>query len=1190
MSDLCSSVKKLESEIETYLSYSGGRIDPYYSEDIVKNLKFGNNYGIDGDDFQQDDSVSQLINFFDYYLERCISDRYILGYILELIIKCINSLYPFRDQNRLKAICKSYFVANYDPKRVIGLLFSDSISNIPFWAYVFDEDSSVDSKFYDIHCKIQEYIRNEPLISAPQFLNFNQIELYCSFIERIKTESIKINWINALIIPSFRYSVTKKSIDDNTLYSYYVSITKKSREFSLKLIQSLNENDPNMLCSLFTYLALVLKPYISEVFASPQNVSERGALSIIRFKEVLQLFHKYLPQNDRVNTSFLILNSFSPLPIQNKALFMQWMLVVIQVENLSYQISFDQFIRDSNEKEAILLSLAGHISIVLSCSLLGIDITQFKNETGSLLVRNKRMNLIGEQAKFVSSLNHFFENPQQFEIMVFGESIPLFVPRFEIFHNNEQCSSQSFIATIIDQYPVLRAKILNRIVSRLMTIKRCIYNINRENDMKIAKFLFEEAFKIPTDQGSDSFFLHFSSIVEIIKSIDSFDIITVENREKIFVLESLGLFSRNPLIQKFSLNSIVYLIHKFLPDSMILFPYYFISLKSVSDKKELIEDICSLIIVFKAFLDKNSDFFCSPQNGIDFKSLLIPFSEPNKYLYEEIKRITEGDYFSNILSEISGMMVDLVTNYSNEQSVLNLITILFCKEIFSGILSNETMSLLSILGDNFSGSSNIDGRIFSVIIRLIHHHKQHDQSVSSTIHGILMKILTNSNTTDYLFQSTIDNLVDLLAPSHEQDKSVFDEDIQSLEMLDMSSNKQLAIENAINQYLVLSNRGSFLSHYAQKAPYYSITNGNTLHSILPDNDSIRVLSKTANSSSYYEISFDQKCRDTKESDELKLDQFQSSFSSESGIEKSFNNSIEKMDKKLSKLFSPSDFDQFNIDSMIQIPEFNPEIEQKSLPSTNGIGLISSPLASSLHQSLFKGSYEEFKSYNLFDITVNNVFSLCPRENMKIGVLYVSQGQYSQNDILKNEWKDTSKEFKSFVCSLGMIVDLSNHHGYSGKLDTQNFTNGRYQVYFESNRYEVMFHVAPLMPLTPNNDQQIYKKRHIGNDNIHIVWCENSTDYDPMTITSQFNDAHIIIYPNAMFPDLYRVNVFRKSQMHNFGPLFGDIYISKEHLPSLAIWTSICADRIVRSSSQGFQTHYQMFQTEMEKLVELIPPD
>uniref|UniRef100_M4C278 Rap-GAP domain-containing protein n=1 Tax=Hyaloperonospora arabidopsidis (strain Emoy2) TaxID=559515 RepID=M4C278_HYAAE len=39
-----------------------------------------------------------------------------------------------------------------------------------------------------------------------------------------------------------------------------------------------------------------------------------------------------------------------------------------------------------------------------------------------------------------------------------------------------------------------------------------------------------------------------------------------------------------------------------------------------------------------------------------------------------------------------------------------------------------------------------------------------------------------------------------------------------------------------------------------------------------------------------------------------------------------------------------------------------------------------------------------------------------------------------------------------------------------------------------------------------------KKRHIGNDFVHVVFKECDEDYDLRTISGQFNDVHIVIQP------------------------------------------------------------------------------
>lgn len=78
-----------------------------------------------------------------------------------------------------------------------------------------------------------------------------------------------------------------------------------------------------------------------------------------------------------------------------------------------------------------------------------------------------------------------------------------------------------------------------------------------------------------------------------------------------------------------------------------------------------------------------------------------------------------------------------------------------------------------------------------------------------------------------------------------------------------------------------------------------------------------------------------------------------------------------------------------------------------------------------------------------------------------------------------------------LLELGWIVDLSVHKGYCGRLDCDTFRNGQHMLYYTDDHVEVAYHVATMMPYVAHDDQQIEKKKHIGNDAVHIVWSENS---------------------------------------------------------------------------------------------------
>ena len=210
-----------------------------------------------------------------------------------------------------------------------------------------------------------------------------------------------------------------------------------------------------------------------------------------------------------------------------------------------------------------------------------------------------------------------------------------------------------------------------------------------------------------------------------------------------------------------------------------------------------------------------------------------------------------------------------------------------------------------------------------------------------------------------------------------------------------------------------------------------------------------------------------------------------------------------------------------------------------------------------------------------------------RTNVKIGVLYVGREMEHQNDILATSFEETSPHFREFITGLGWPVDLTTHVGYDGGLDTSGGTNGRTSIYYADFMNEIMFHVSPLIPKDPNDSQQIYKKRHIGNDHVHIIWCENTKDYDVATITSQFNQAHIVIYP--LSSGLFKVDTFWCDSLKWFGPLRFTSILTKTELPQLVRSTGVSAMKTFYDSQKESEFAYK--QSEITNIFnELIPKE
>lgn len=74
----------------------------------------------------------------------------------------------------------------------------------------------------------------------------------------------------------------------------------------------------------------------------------------------------------------------------------------------------------------------------------------------------------------------------------------------------------------------------------------------------------------------------------------------------------------------------------------------------------------------------------------------------------------------------------------------------------------------------------------------------------------------------------------------------------------------------------------------------------------------------------------------------------------------------------------------------------------------------------------------------------------------------------------------------------------------------------------------MYHVATLMNLGVDDlDKELTnKKKHVGNDHLHIVWNENKRKYGQNTIISQFNNVLIIIN-HVENLNLYSIRIKKK---------------------------------------------------------------
>ncbi|XP_059561400.1 ral GTPase-activating protein subunit alpha-2 isoform X5 [Myotis daubentonii] len=199
--------------------------------------------------------------------------------------------------------------------------------------------------------------------------------------------------------------------------------------------------------------------------------------------------------------------------------------------------------------------------------------------------------------------------------------------------------------------------------------------------------------------------------------------------------------------------------------------------------------------------------------------------------------------------------------------------------------------------------------------------------------------------------------------------------------------------------------------------------------------------------------------------------------------------------------------------------------------------------------------------------LKNLDSRQCRETHKIAVFYIAEGQEDKCSILSNE--KGSQAYEDFVAGLGWEVDLSTHCGFMGGLQ-RNGSTGQTAPYYATSTVEVIFHVSTRMP-SDSDDSLTKKLRHLGNDEVHIVWSEHSRDYRRGIIPTAFGDVSIIIYPikNHMF----FITITKKPEVPFFGPLFDGAIVSGKLLPSLICATCINASRAVKCLIPLYQSLY-----------------
>ncbi|XP_055989117.1 ral GTPase-activating protein subunit alpha-1 isoform X4 [Sorex fumeus] len=200
--------------------------------------------------------------------------------------------------------------------------------------------------------------------------------------------------------------------------------------------------------------------------------------------------------------------------------------------------------------------------------------------------------------------------------------------------------------------------------------------------------------------------------------------------------------------------------------------------------------------------------------------------------------------------------------------------------------------------------------------------------------------------------------------------------------------------------------------------------------------------------------------------------------------------------------------------------------------------------------------------------LRNLDSRQCRETHKIAVFYVAEGQEDKHSILTNI--GGSQAYEDFVAGLGWEVNLTNHCGFMGGLQ-KNKSTGLTTPYFATSTVEVIFHVSTRMP-SDSDDSLTKKLRHLGNDEVHIVWSEHTRDYRRGIIPTEFGDVLIVIYP--MKNHMFSIQIMKKPEVPFFGPLFDGAIVNGKVLPIMVRATAINASRALKSLIPLYQNFYE----------------
>jgi hypothetical protein len=187
-------------------------------------------------------------------------------------------------------------------------------------------------------------------------------------------------------------------------------------------------------------------------------------------------------------------------------------------------------------------------------------------------------------------------------------------------------------------------------------------------------------------------------------------------------------------------------------------------------------------------------------------------------------------------------------------------------------------------------------------------------------------------------------------------------------------------------------------------------------------------------------------------------------------------------------------------------------------------------------------------------------AMLPPTKYKFGVLYAKANQKNEDEIYSNVADESNRPYNDFLAFLGKTIKLEGWTGYRAGLDVTANNTGTHSVHITfREKYEIMYHVATMLPFQAHDPQRVERKRHIGNDVIVIVFKEQADESDKFVatcLTSHFNHC-IFVFRAELGPGgettHYTLTIANKSGVPPYPPFIPETGARFENGPQFREW-------------------------------------